>query len=148
MKGTRGPGFCNTIHCPICKQAMSPANLGKHLPVCKTHSTGPFAHLSVKQFKQFRIKLRKYGITPDDYLKLLEKQGHACAICGGVEKDSRLYVDHCHSTEKIRGLLCSPCNLAIGLFRDNTITMANALDYLEASVPYQRDGHDGATHKE
>lgn len=54
-------------------------------------------------------RLRKYGLTPEEYQSLCDKQNGRCAICGGRES-RRLAVDHCHETGEIRGLLCSGCN--------------------------------------
>lgn len=79
---------------------------------------------------------RHYGITRDDYDQMLSDQGGVCAICGRPEtKISRgalchLSVDHDHVTGKIRGLLCSACNIGIGAFHDDTEIMARAIRYL------------------
>lgn len=74
---------------------------------------------------------KKYGLERDDYYKLLEKQDGKCAICFGQPKGkSRLSVDHCHKTGKIRGLLCSNCNSALGLFKDDINLVENAKIYL------------------
>lgn len=72
---------------------------------------------------------RYYGITVDDYYRMLDEQGGACAICEAKTPGMRhfkkngkfemFHVDHCHSTGKVRGLLCSSCNRAIGLIRDD-----------------------------
>src|ERR1017187_237434 len=67
-------------------------------------------------------KLKKYGITSNDYDRILSEQGGVCAICSGGPGDKRSYrfhVDHCHNTGVVRGLLCSNCNFGIGHFRDN-----------------------------
>jgi Autographiviridae endonuclease VII len=81
-----------------------------------------------------------YGITIDDYEKLLEIQNHACAICGGKEgsvqangKPFGLAVDHCHDTDKVRGLLCSHCNRGLGFFEDSIERLHSAIDYLRRS---------------
>ena len=79
-----------------------------------------------------------YGISHADYDKLLDRQGGACAICGGVR--AVLSVDHCHAREKagaaprstVRGLLCRRCNgrlLTAAL--DNPAILRRAADYLE-----------------
>jgi hypothetical protein len=82
-------------------------------------------------------KLKKaYGITLDEYNKLLLKQKNKCSICeidnnGKYRNKARAFaVDHCHNTNKIRGLLCSDCNIAIGLLKDNTKHLQSAINYL------------------
>lgn len=78
-----------------------------------------------------------YGITPDEYLRLLEEQCGVCAICGGQPdhgrgaKNGRFAVDHHHESGRVRGLLCTRCNTAIGLFREDVDAMSSAIDYLE-----------------
>lgn len=57
-----------------------------------------------------RRALKRYGITEDAYLALLEAQGGVCAICGGVDPSRRLNIDHDHATGAVRGLLCNGCN--------------------------------------
>ena len=69
----------------------------------------------------------KYKLSPADKQRLYEQQEGRCAICG---KDGRLVVDHNHSTGEVRGLLCSQCNTALGMFKDNPDLLAIALDYL------------------
>ncbi|WP_425545633.1 endonuclease VII domain-containing protein [Glutamicibacter creatinolyticus] len=70
-------------------------------------------------------------------MELSESQDHKCAICGdpyGMESLKHpLYVDHCHQTGKVRGLLCSRCNTGLGLFRDSPDLMLAAVTYLTRS---------------
>ena len=65
---------------------------------------------------------RKYGMSIEEYNRLLEDQGYKCAICGctgsGTDKN-KFVVDHCHTTNKVRGMLCWPCNIGLGMFKDN-----------------------------
>jgi hypothetical protein len=66
-------------------------------------------------------KLNKYNITETEYVTLYESQNKACAVC---EKELPLmgkstHIDHDHETGKIRGILCSNCNTALGLLKDN-----------------------------
>lgn len=78
---------------------------------------------------------RAYNISLDDYKKIFISQNGKCAICGTEENIKRgkyrlnLFVDHCHKTNKIRGLLCQKCNQALGLFKDST-------EYLEIAIKY------------
>jgi len=63
-------------------------------------------------------------------------QNHCCEICGenveNCEKGSgnRLAVDHCHNTNKVRGLLCSACNILLGKAKDNISILQSAINYL------------------
>lgn len=81
---------------------------------------------------QVRSRLkRKFGLTLDQYNRMVEAQGGACAICAGLARSDRLLaVDHCHVTGKIRALLCNRCNRAIGMFCDDPKLLANALSYV------------------
>ena len=84
-----------------------------------------------------RNKLKNsYGITLDQYNKMLKEQNHKCSICGKDEVDTpkqRLHVDHCHTTGKVRGLLCHYCNIALGHLFDSKENLMNAIKYLENS---------------
>lgn len=73
-----------------------------------------------------------FGINLDEYNAMLASQNGGCAICGksSEENKKRLAVDHCHNSKKVRGLLCSPCNQAIGLFKDSTELLQSAISYL------------------
>lgn len=73
-----------------------------------------------------------YGITLQDYNELLEAQGGGCGICGVlVDRVGRmLAVDHNHNTGKVRGILCSDCNTALGLLKDSPELLSKAITYL------------------
>jgi hypothetical protein len=76
---------------------------------------------------------RKYGITLGEYDVMYLKQDGKCGICKTPQEHllQRLAVDHDHSTPKIRGLLCSSCNRALGLLKDNPNYLSNAIAYLK-----------------
>jgi hypothetical protein len=74
---------------------------------------------------------RAYGISIKDYNAILASQGNRCAICR-AEADETLTVDHCHVTGRVRGLLCSPCNRALGFFEDSPERLRRAAEYLES----------------
>lgn len=72
-----------------------------------------------------------YGITPQTYAEMLFLQGGVCKICSGVNPSGKeLCVDHDHKTGAVRGLLCSNCNTAIGLLREDPELLARAAEYL------------------
>ena len=83
---------------------------------------------------------KAFGITLDDYDNLLNGQNGVCAICKkketlkqkGKDMPQDLAVDHCHSTGKVRGLLCRKCNTGLGNFHDSPETMLKAIDYLNS----------------
>lgn len=84
-----------------------------------------------KEDVRIRSLYRLYGLSDEEYLVLLGSQHGVCATCFGVNPDGkRLAVDHDHETGKIRGLLCSGCNLALGSVKDNTETLERMLRYL------------------
>lgn len=75
-----------------------------------------------------------FGITADDVDALLAAQRGACAICGGApSRADGWHVDHDHGAGRIRGVLCSRCNHAIGLFREDPTRLRRAADYLEGA---------------
>lgn len=81
-----------------------------------------------------RRKLRKYGLTEESYAALWEKQGSACAICYLNKPMARnWHIDHCHSSGKVRGILCHHCNLMLGNARDSVETLTQGIKYLESS---------------
>lgn len=91
-----------------------------------------------------RFNLRyKFGIELDEYNNLLKKQGGLCAICKRPEqacvegRSKYLAIDHCHTTGRNRGLLCSRCNIAIGNFGDSIETLKSAIRYLQQHTQTQ-----------
>ena len=84
-------------------------------------------------FKDKHLK-NTYGIGLVEYNEILNSQGGVCAGCG-IEPEKthrkRLFVDHCHSTGKIRGLLCQQCNTALGMVKDNPEILMGLIVYLK-----------------
>jgi hypothetical protein len=90
-----------------------------------------------------------HGVTADDYRAMLDRQGGVCAICGMVNHTGvRLHVDHEHvagyerlslddKAKTVRGLLCVPCNMFLGLCQDNgEIAAARAASIAAKVVAY------------
>lgn len=78
-------------------------------------------------------------MTFADYEAMLIKQDNKCAICHTTEETKlgpngtlvRMSVDHCHTSGKVRGLLCNRCNRALGLLGDSVDLLQKAIVYLK-----------------
>lgn len=112
--------------CDPCKEAHSHYN--RHV-----------APTSPEKRRAYLVK-SQYGLEYEEYLALREGQGDRCAICDR-EHDEFAYglvVDHNHTTGKVRGLLCGPCNTALGSLQDSPALLERAAAYLrQPAVPGQ-----------
>jgi hypothetical protein len=101
-------------------------------PFMKFHKKKPWYNYMTR-CKQCQHNMHKYKITTPERDALLESQSSLCGICNKeVGFDSRTAnVDHCHSSGKVRGILCFNCNTAIGSLKDNVDLLNNAIKYLE-----------------
>jgi hypothetical protein len=100
----------------------------------------------IKNNKKYKDTIRKniinktYGLSIEDHKKLLEKQNNVCAICKKPETSVKrkgseirpLAIDHCHKTKKNRGLLCTRCNTALGLLKEDPNIMSLMIGYIKA----------------
>lgn len=88
-----------------------------------------------KAARKVRLK-REYNITPEEYENILQAQQNCCAICKKSQEQfsKKLHIDHCHTTGKVRGLLCNACNLCIGKAEDSITILQNAVDYLKLFI--------------
>jgi hypothetical protein len=78
--------------------------------------------------------IRKYGLDGIALEQMLIKQQHRCHICERKfslkESHARMHIDHCHTTGKVRGVLCAGCNIGLGHFKDNPVVLRRAAQYL------------------
>lgn len=74
-------------------------------------------------------RLRRYGLTHEAVQALLREQSSLCRIC---LKDISLkfHIDHCHKNNHVRGLLCTACNMGLGLFKDDVGLLQRAITYI------------------
>ena len=88
---------------------------------------------SGKDYNHNKHLKKKYNITRKEYLEMFTAQGGNCAICltNQIEFEKRLFVDHCHTTGKIRQLLCSSCNSVLGFAKENPTILQNAINYIK-----------------
>lgn len=77
-------------------------------------------------------RLKRYGITIEDWDRMFIEQGGRCAIC--VEVSERLCVDHDHVTGTVRGLLCLTCNFAVGALKDSPLLAESLIRYLKKNL--------------
>lgn len=92
-----------------------------------------------KRYKKDYQLQYTYGITLDDFEDMLKAQDNSCAICKNEFNPTDTayqgaYVDHCHETGVVRGLLCHNCNFAIGYMKDNPQRLRAAANYLEVTL--------------
>jgi len=86
----------------------------------------------INEYKRKEYFRRKFGIEIFQYDELFKKQKGRCAICKKPQSEfkRKFALDHCHKTNKIRGLLCTNCNTGIGFLNDNIDNLKNAIQYL------------------
>ena len=116
---------------PCNREARRVWNLNNHEKAKMSRASWAEKHKD--QFRQYRkswaLKTR-YGLTLEQFVALLKKQGGECAICGAKPNDKPLCVDHSHDTGLVRGLLCDSCNIGLAQFQDNPQLLARAMEYL------------------
>lgn len=135
--------------CKVCKNVLqqlyrvTPAGKAtmKRANIKRKEAGGDKLKLYAKNINRKSLLKTKYGMSLEEYDSIEIKQNSCCAICG-IHKEnlipyhkegSVLCVDHCHTTQKVRGLLCFSCNLMLGYSKDNTTTLLNAIKYLDDS---------------
>lgn len=113
----------------------------KRCRTCDKYFTplAPSQHYCTKECKGHNAYYkRNYGIDERTYKQMKETQNNQCAICGSEGfiigrngHTERLCVDHCHSSGRVRALLCHNCNRGLGIFQDNIDNLKEAIKYLE-----------------
>lgn len=149
-----------SLHCPGCNQNKSSSEFHKdssrtrgfqtYCKLCHKERAadwwskkGKESYQKHKQYQQewrkknperyakrqwrYHIK-RKYGMSEAEFQARVSSQECKCACCGDV---AELVVDHCHTANKVRDLLCQPCNKGLGCFSDNPDRLRAAIKYLE-----------------
>ncbi len=123
---------CKDGHTSLCKECINEAAKNRK----STHvRQKEWRDRNKEKLLDYDLK-RRFGISVDEYNKLLAEQGGVCSICGRPEthtyrgKTKKLSVDHNHETGEIRGLLCYKCNLGIGQFEDSIELLDRAKRYL------------------
>ncbi len=140
--------------CPTCKELLNFTNFHKEVSkkdglqrICKICQNSANRKSHKKDYRRvMKNNLKKrFGISLEQYDNMLQSQKNVCAICKNKEtlkstgrfEIKQLSVDHCHSSLKIRGLLCSLCNTSLGGFKDS-------IELLESAILYLRKHSDKA----
>tara|TARA_R100000365_G_C2732526_1_gene62509 strand:- start:268 stop:669 length:402 start_codon:yes stop_codon:yes gene_type:complete len=92
----------------------------------RKNNAGDAKELNKKHQRKFR-----YNLTEEQFKNMIIDCNNKCTICEQSFNDIKMCIDHSHDTGKVRGLLCDDCNKALGLFKDSTVNLKNAIDYLK-----------------
>jgi hypothetical protein len=96
----------------------------------KRKETKLMAKIRIKKSRD-KVLASKYNVTLETITAFRNSQT-VCQICG--KKPERLCLDHCHTTGKLRGMLCNACNSGLGFFKDNQQTLLSAVEYLKKNA--------------
>jgi hypothetical protein len=89
------------------------------------------------QRDQFARRMRRYGLSAQEFHDLVAGQGGLCAVCGRAFADlpaKQVAIDHCHCTSRVRGILCQACNTMLGHARDSADILRKGAAYLETNT--------------
>lgn len=78
--------------------------------------------------QRIKTRLHKYGLTREEYDKLVAAANGRCQIC--KTPCDKLQIEHCHASGTVRGLVCPRCNRGLAVFRDNKKLVAAAATFL------------------
>ena len=83
---------------------------------------------------RLRFVRKTYGLSSSALLEMYKKQGNTCGVCLGPPQKRGLVVDHDHKTMKVRGLVCSNCNVCIGFAKDSPENLEKLAAYLRTHL--------------
>lgn len=117
-------------YCKPCHRAMIDAWQSRNVERVRLTTKGwTSRHADFVKKHCERRRLKKYGITSEQYRDLLAQCGGKCMICRR-QPDKTIDIDHCHKTGRVRGLLCNGCNTGLAKFRDDATVLEAAIEYL------------------
>ncbi len=103
-----------------------------HRAACQRCSKETYHH-PFNGCSRCRALKERYGITPEIRLQMEQEQQGLCKLCGHLPDKRGLFIDHCHTTGLVRGLLCQKCNFGLGLLGDQVDLLQKAIRYLQAN---------------
>jgi hypothetical protein len=125
-------GHFPRVKCERCKALFIPKRSDNIFcrPKCGTKASE--ARTGSRKIHRRQSNLRaRYGMEVAEYEILLDAQKGKCSLCKEIPPKRRLAVDHCHTTQVFRGLLCSRCNLMLGYAQDSPERLRSAAAYIE-----------------
>jgi hypothetical protein len=117
----------NPAHVPVPEAPTSPPRRPNR--VVPDHLKEAYRGATPKQ----KAIILKYNICQQDIDNMFEEQDGRCALCKEKFVDGNDNIDHCHTTGRVRGLLCRFCNTTLGTMKDDIDRIQNAADYLRFS---------------
>mgnify|MGYP001563191511 CR=1 FL=1 len=119
-------------YCRECQSILVKKWRKDNIEYVKEKAKIKYINKSTPESRRRNKYLTRYGITLEEFKKMENEQMGLCAICQRppVRHKKVLCVDHCHETEKVRGLLCDDCNNLLGRAKDNPMILISAVVYL------------------
>jgi hypothetical protein len=119
-----------TSYCKLCAASNRKLNYAKN-PNKEKKKLMEYYNSNKEKFREYSLK-SLYGASIENYKEMQTQQGHMCKICKTHESNlkRKLFIDHCHETGKVRGLLCQYCNTMLGNAKDNMLVLQSAINYL------------------
>ena len=117
-------------YCLDCAKANRKINYAKN-PKREKQKLTTYYKANKERARYYSLKAL-YGLSAELYKEMLAQQNSSCKICKTHENHlkRKLFVDHCHETGKVRGLLCQYCNTMLGNAKDNVLVLQSAINYL------------------
>jgi hypothetical protein len=135
-KGNRQALYGRTYDCLACIRVKRKVLHKRNPQIALKRNARKREIYATEEFKaqqRKRYYKKRYGITIEQYEKMLKAQNGVCAICGennNHKTQRHLHIDHNHQTGKVRGLLCIRCNTIIGNSKENTEILKKAIEYI------------------
>jgi hypothetical protein len=125
-------------YCKPCKNRRNQARRDAKGNEYERYKNGRGKYRNIRETSR-KQRFASKGITEEIYLNMLKDQNDKCLICkvSFDEIHSRdIHIDHCHTTNVVRGVLCARCNTGIGSLKDDTSVLESAIKYLEKFKEY------------
>lgn len=128
-RGKRTEVYCKHCNTKFSARLISiRAGKGKYCNLQCFHKSRR-TNLGKKELAKIHQAKFRYGLEKEQYLNLVRKTN--CEICNSYLDEGEKYIDHCHSSGRVRGVLCNKCNTGLGMFKDSRELLSKAITYLD-----------------